>query len=243
MKGFFAALGFLTVLPAGRNSRWEGVNIPVCFPAVGLVLGLLWAAGDTLLGQVFPVPLRAFLDVLLLAGLTGGLHLDGLADMADGLLAHRGPERALEIMRDSRTGVWGVLALVAVLGLKGTALWSMWEAGISATVLILIPAWGRLAMLFVMHGLPYGRGTDGISHSMTDLPLRRWGWFAVLAGLSFALLPWVQAVTMLVCFGGAVCGILRWYRRAVGCYTGDMLGGTGEIVETVLLVGMCVGLG
>lgn len=243
MKGFFCTLEFLTVLPVRMRGRWEDVNMPVWFPAAGLVLGLLWATCHSLLGQVFPVPLRAWLDVLVLVVLTGGLHLDGLADTADGLLAHRGPERALEIMRDSRSGVWGVLALVAVLGLKGTALASMWEAGISAAVLILIPAWARLAMLFVMHGLPYGRGTDGISHTMVDLPLRRWMWGAALAGIGFALLPWIQAVTMIACFGATVFLVLRWYRRSVGCYTGDMLGAIGEIVETVLLVGVCAGVG
>ena len=243
MRGFFCALGFLTVLPVRLNQRWESVNMPVWFPAVGLVLGGLWAGADMLLGQLFPEPLRAWLDVLVLAGLTGGLHLDGLADAADGLLAHRGPERALEIMRDSRTGVWGVLVLVAVLGIKGTALVSMWQAGLSPVVLILVPAWARLGMLFVMHSLPYGRGTDGISHTMTELPLRRWVWFLVLGGLGFVMLPWAQAVTMIACFGVAVFGVLRWYRGAVGCYTGDMLGATGEIVEAVLLVGLCAGVG
>ena len=88
-------------------------------PVVGLLIGGLWAAFDYAAGLIFPMSVRGLLDVLFLVILTGGLHLDGLADTADGLLSHRDPARSLEIMKDSRVGTWGAIALFFVLGAEG----------------------------------------------------------------------------------------------------------------------------
>ncbi|GAB1427271.1 hypothetical protein MASR2M17_06970 [Aminivibrio sp.] len=90
---------------------------------MGLTVGALAALGDGALAFLkFPVVLRSLLTITFLAALSGGLHLDGLADSADGFLSARQRERILEIMRDSRIGTMGVLALVFVLAVKVTAL-------------------------------------------------------------------------------------------------------------------------
>src|SRR4051794_18573678 len=120
MDGFKLALGFLTAVPVrigatrpgdlGRAAGW--------FPVVGLLLGLVLSAAQWLLLRLFPPLLAGGLAVALWAALTGGLHLDGLADCGDGLLAAATPERRLEIMRDPRLGAFGVLVLAVFLILK-----------------------------------------------------------------------------------------------------------------------------
>ena len=109
-----SALSFLTILPLGGQTP-EGRLGRVWFPVVGALLGLAAGAVFWSLERVLGAPVAAVGAVAALAVLTGGLHLDGLADAADGLLGGSSPERRLEIMRDSRVGVFGAVALVLLL--------------------------------------------------------------------------------------------------------------------------------
>src|SRR5258706_5627486 len=120
MKGLRLALGFLTILPMRVNNIQPGDlgRAAGWFPVVGLLLGLVLSASNWLLLRVFPPALAGGLVVALWAALTGGLHLDGLADCGDGLLASATPERRLEIMRDPRLGAFGGLVLAGFLILK-----------------------------------------------------------------------------------------------------------------------------
>jgi adenosylcobinamide-GDP ribazoletransferase len=132
LRRFWAALTFYTALPLGRAADLQFEGIAAWLPAVGLCLGgILFLA--SLLLQVFPAGVRAALLVALWVVLTGGLHLDGVADTADGLAAnlHTSPEQSasnshrLQVMSDSHTGAYGVLALGLVLLLKFAALSSL----------------------------------------------------------------------------------------------------------------------
>ncbi len=242
-SGLQAALGFLTVLPLGKNIEWNGQRMLAWFPVAGLVLGVLLALWDTLLGLLAGPALRAVLDVLFLVALTGGLHLDGLADAADGLLGHRGRERALEIMRDSRIGAWGVLALLAVLGIKTSALYDLLTSNAApwrlALGLTFVPVFGRLAQCVTMRLLPYCRGKEGMAHSFfgSGLP-----WVpAVLCLLPFLFL--LGIIPALACFAVFSCGLgalLLWYRKLLGCITGDMIGAASECCEALLFVALSV---
>jgi adenosylcobinamide-GDP ribazoletransferase len=240
MRGLLGALGFMTLVPVGRGRKWQGAAMVPWFPLVGLFVGSLWAGFDALAGLFLPPGLRAGLDVLFLVLLTGGLHLDGLADAADGLLSHRDREEALRIMRDSHIGTWGVLAVVSVLSLKGLALWE--TSGESRWVpLILIPAYGRLAMVIAMHLLPYGRGEEGIAHGMfTQAGRFHWIWWAGILGAGSVLAGWPDVLVMNVAFGVAVMGLLALYSSRMGCVTGDMLGAMGEVTETGMLVALSI---
>ncbi|HQJ31558.1 MAG TPA: adenosylcobinamide-GDP ribazoletransferase, partial [Syntrophales bacterium] len=117
MKALLAAFQFLTTIPLpGGKGTGEGDiagSLPF-FPVVGLLIGMAAAAGDFVFSLLFPPGVAAVLTVLLLVLITGGLHLDGLADTADGIFSVRNRERMLEIMRDSRIGTMGVLAVVFV---------------------------------------------------------------------------------------------------------------------------------
>ena len=110
-----AALRFLTVLPVRHGAADDGrcfAGSLFYFPLIGLGIGLLTALAATLLGCILPQAVVALVAIVMLAGISGFLHIDGLADTADGLLSSRPREQKLEIMRDSRTGAMGVTAIV-----------------------------------------------------------------------------------------------------------------------------------
>jgi adenosylcobinamide-GDP ribazoletransferase len=237
MNGLRDALGFLTVLPVGRKTPWEGAAMVGWFPAVGLILGGLWAAFDAAAGRLFPPTLQAGLDVLFLVIITGGLHLDGLADTMDGLFSHRGREECLRIMKDSRIGTWGVLGLVSVLGLKTLALHEP-LTGHRFMLLLLVPGYGRLAMLIGMSLLPYGRSEEGIAYLLYKGEKKR-AWLPgalLMAAGSILMGGWTGFLILNAAFLLTLCFLLLYYRNRLGCITGDMIGALGEVTETVLLV-------
>jgi adenosylcobinamide-GDP ribazoletransferase len=234
------ALGYLTVLPLPGEPAPMDVRALPWLPAAGLVVGLLWAGFDLLVGRLFPLPVRAGLDLAILVAITGGLHLDGLADTADGLFAHRGRHRALEIMRDARMGVWGGIALVFVLLLDWAALMALLEAG-SVWALVLVPGWARLAMLFAMKELPYCR-ESGAATGLFGHRARSRLWALLLAAASVLLLGLWHGLATAGAFALVTTAILIAYRRALGCLTGDMLGALGEVVQTALLIVLTLSL-
>ncbi|MEW6439908.1 MAG: adenosylcobinamide-GDP ribazoletransferase [bacterium] len=245
MRALMAALGFLTILPVGRGAA--GLPAPSMlpwFPVAGLIVGGLWLGFDQAVGRLLPSALRAVLDMGFVVVLTGGLHLDGLADTADGLLSHRGRQEALRIMKDSRIGTWGVLALLFVLGTKTLALHELLLRG-EPHGLVLVPVYGRAAMLAGIFFLPYGRGEEGIGSLLFERSGRQDPWVKagivlLLAG-SVALLGRGGAVALNAAFLGGVALVLLAYRSRMGCVTGDMLGALGEITETILLVVLAAG--
>lgn len=246
-----AAVGFLTIIPVpakyATTEAFAGSNR--VYPLVGLLLGGLLALGALAFAALFPPLVVAVLLVGLWLKLTGALHLDGLADTADGLLSHRPRERALEIMRDSRIGVMGTAALVLVVLLKVAGL-SALEHGNLWRALLLAPVVGRCAILLLQAFLPCARkeGLGAASAASVCDP-------AAAAGSGGGLRPvallWAAAA---VAFGGILLGVggagavmlalalaggLGYYAlRRIGGYTGDVLGAGCEAAEmwTVVLL-------
>ncbi len=240
MTGFKNALAFLTTLPFKSDERSMDHGMQQWFPAVGLLIGLLWAGFDAVMGLLFPPPVRAVLDLLFLILITGGLHLDGLSDAADGILAHRGRERALEIMRDSRLGTWGAIALFAVLMLNWAALSCIVTREHAWRFFLLAPAYGRLAMLFGIRVLPYGRPQGGMASTMFGHENRALYWVAAMLLLSLILYPWSLFLGVNVLAAAAILGLIRLYRTTMGCITGDMIGALGEITQTAVLLALTI---
>jgi adenosylcobinamide-GDP ribazoletransferase len=230
-SGFWSAVTFLTTLPAPSAALPpEGLGrAAVWFPAVGVVIGvLLWGVrwlGD----QLFDPWLAGALVVTAWAVLTGGLHLDGLADCCDGLLAPVGRERRLEILRDPRLGSFGALGLGLFLLLKTLA-----TAHAAHAALLIAPAWARWALLVAARqpqARPGGMGasfaagmTPGVLAAAALLPL-------LLGGLA----PLRGLVALLVA-GGAIWGALRLARARIGGVTGDVYGLVVELCELAVLL-------
>lgn len=240
VKGFLEAVGFFTILPAPGTGGIPGPGALRWLPAVGLLIGLLWACFHSL-GSIFiPRGVLWGLDVLFVVIITGGIHLDGLADTADGLLSYKSSEEALRIMHDSRIGTWGVLAIVSVLGLKGLCLKELAQKDL-LVIMFLVPAYGRLAMIIGLSMLPYGRGEEGIAYKMIHTGSKSYWtlWSIVLSFLSLAT-GFPAFVFLNGAFALAVILCLAFYSSKVHCITGDMAGALGEISETSILLALAL---
>jgi adenosylcobinamide-GDP ribazoletransferase len=232
------ATAFLTILPAGLEIDAAPADVAASFgwfPLVGFGVGLALCAVDWALTPLFGHVLRAVLIVLVLTAVTGAVHLDGVADTADALGAGRNRERALEILRDSRIGSFGSIALYFVLGLKVVAIAGAGGAGRYAAI-FMAPGLGRWAMVALASGLDYLRA-EGAGAAMLSRDRRR--------NLSVATVTAVVALGPLVMFhalraclvAAAVTLALRsFYRRWLGGVTGDLIGAAGELVETAVLI-------
>ncbi|MEJ2690264.1 MAG: adenosylcobinamide-GDP ribazoletransferase [Deltaproteobacteria bacterium] len=238
MKSFFAALRFLTILPVPGDGSRDGIvleNSLVYFPVVGLLLGLLSALAAVGLQFLLPPLPVAVVLVSLLVLFSGGLHMDGLADTADGFFSSRPRERILEIMRDSAIGSMGTLAMVLVLCLKIATLASVpgskvWQA------VFLMPLAGRSALVLMTSFFPYARYEGGLASPFFK------GGKAMPAGVALLLFMVCALVVAGAALGGlsimasgAVCLLFGSFcMRKIGGITGDTLGCTCELVETAI---------
>jgi adenosylcobinamide-GDP ribazoletransferase len=236
MKLLQLAVGFLTTVPVrlaeaprpgdlGRSAFW--------FPWVGLVLGGALYAVYWLLGLGFPPALVAVLLVIVWAAFTGGLHLDGLADCCDGLLAAASIERRLEILRDPRLGTFGGAGLVLHLLLK-VSLVAALVPGQAAWPLLLAPVLGRWLILLVASqpaARPGGLGAD-FSLGLN----RKTAIAAALLPLAMVVLGGPQALLAAGLAHLAVLGVLRLARARLGGVTGDVMGLAVELGETAVLL-------
>jgi len=241
-SGLRSAVGFLTIFggsapPSGATYGW----LPVVGAALGLLLGLLWAAADELFGPLAGAALVVAADLVL----TGALHFDGLVDSADGLLPHLPPERRLAVMAEPGVGAFGVAAGAVSLILRTAALATIAAEG-GANPLLLAALWwvGRASMAAAAAVLPYARRT-GLATAFLASSAGRAARIAsaaaivvVAAALGAVSAPSLVAIP--VAAAGAA-GVHVLARRRIGGYTGDTLGAGGVLAETAgLLAGAVV---
>lgn len=221
------ALGFLTpfggaTVPSTRALPW----FPVVGAVLGLVLGIVWELGD----ELWPLTLVAALVVVADLALTGLLHVDGVADSADGLLPHLPPERRLAVMSEPTVGAFGVVVVAAVLLVRFVALAVRAPDGV---LLVLVWATSRAAMSWSMARHPYARpgGLGEVFRGGSPLPAA----VALIVLLAVGLTSADRFVAVAACWLAAM-GVVALGRRRVGGWTGDVLGAAGVVGETVALV-------
>ncbi len=238
MRNLISALQFITILPLGKAQAFDPPKMVPWFPLVGILLGLLVALFDAIVRRFWPPPVAALLDVILLAVLTGAFHLDGLGDTADGLLSPRSRAEALEIMKDSRIGTMGLVAIIFGLALKWSGIASLDSD--RSLLLIIIPAYARAGILFAMCFLPYGRSKGtGKPFFQKKIALKHfWG---LIFPIGLSLILGLKALCLNLAF--AIIGglILIFYKKRMGCITGDMLGAMVEITEAGLFLTVSFG--
>lgn len=239
---FLCAMQFLTRLPVPALPRFEPdwtTRSSRYFPLIGQIVGALSAA--VLLGasHVWSSWIAALLAVGAGVLITGAFHEDGLADTADGLGGGQTAERRLEIMKDSRVGTYGVVALVLTLALKVAAL-----AG--------LPPMQAAAALLAAHGL--GRGAAVVAMRLTPYAAAgeagKWkpvpqgvhtgeAVFALLTALwPLALLPWTAGVAGIALGAVLATTLALLAKRLIGGHTGDVLGGIEQVFELGFLLGL-----
>jgi adenosylcobinamide-GDP ribazoletransferase len=229
------ALRFLTILsvpglPPAREGA-IGHALPL-FPLAGAVIGALLVALGWLAGLLWGDLARAALLVVGWGVLTAGLHLDGLADTFDAVMSWRPRERKLEIMKDSRIGTMGALALVAVLGLK--LAWLAQAGPRWLPAVLLAPALGRWAAIYGIFRFPPARegglGRDFQAQARGPALLT-----ATLSAAALALLGGPRGLLALALVWGVSHLLGRWWTRDLGGLTGDTYGALCEIAEAVAL--------
>lgn len=238
MRGLRAALAVLTRLPAGRLDGADFARAPGWFAAVGLGLGAAQAVVFAAAFALWGAPLAALAALAAGVLLTGALHEDGLADIADALGARRSPERALEILKDSRIGAFGALALVLVIGAQASALAGLGDR--APWALVAAAALSRLAAAVVLRRGPYLRAS-GAATGMTG----PWGAGGVLAAgaagaLAVALAGAAIGPAALAGAAGlalAAAATAAWARARLGGITGDVLGAVQQAGFTGFLLG------
>ncbi len=236
MQPFLAAIRFLTICPLPASEPAEDQNLARSapfFPLVGLCIGAAAAGLDDGLSRILPpLPVAVLMTVFLLS-VSGGLHLDGLADTSDGFFSSRPRERMLEIMRDSRTGPMGVTAIVCVLMLKVTLLACVPHAA-RWWVFLLMPFAGRTALLMKMSILSYVRPEGGLA-AVFQGHISPFYLLPAVFGLAF--LGWVAGGWPGLTAGLASFGIVllfaAYVKSKIGGYTGDTLGAACELTELV----------
>lgn len=257
MRNFLIALQFLTrfPLPAGLSpSEAEIGRSTRMYPLVGLVLGLFLALLYLVLLQwrVFDAFFLGAALVTLEIVMTGGLHLDGLMDSADGLLSNRSRERILEIMKDSRVGANAVLAAACLLLLKTGALASL-RGPAQAFVLLIVPVLGRWVALFLAAGHLHAGTEEGLGRTV----MRHAGRPELVRGSLICLALVAGAAAWPCLFSGEthaywrvllVGGVLwlaaalvgsvlaRGAARKIGGLTGDVIGAAVELAELALAI-------
>lgn len=232
-----AALGLLSRLPVKvdmDSAQARGARAAWAYPLAGIgVAAIACLVGQGALWAGLPAAIVAGLVIATLAIITGAMHEDGLADSADGLWGGWEKARRLEIMKDSRIGAYGVLALVLSLLLRWAALAAVIEAGALWPVVIGAAALSRAAMVGVMSALPNAR-VGGLSSSV-GRPPRATAIVALGIGAVVWLLLWPSGgplVAALVAAGA--CGLIA--KAKIGGQTGDILGATQQITEIAVLL-------
>jgi adenosylcobinamide-GDP ribazoletransferase len=260
LRGLRLATQFLTRLPVPGVTDFSAADLSrsaVWFPLVGVVVGALVAVTIALTAR-YGAFLSAVLAVLVWVGLTGALHLDGLADLADALGAsHRDPQRFLTVLADPHVGTFGAVTIVLALLVKTAALatlhpalahpgaltqagalthgWRMmYGLPIDGLPLItsvpLIAAWARLGPLAWSRWLPPLKAGQGERFAWS----LQSGWIVAWTILLFAASAWVTPVLCIAPL--ALLGWGLWLKLRVGGVTGDCLGAGVEVVEIVLLL-------
>ena len=236
--GALAALGLLTTVPLPRAAhRAPSAATLAGFAAAGLLLGGALAGLEAALAPLLPVAPRSAVLLAALALLSGGIHLDGLADCADGLLGGRTPEQRLAIMRDSRVGGFGVAAVIAVVLCEYAALSALGGPRLQALVVAVTASRAATALAL---GISTPARADGLGHAYA-VPHRAVGAavaVAVAAAVGWGLLGvrGLATVSATLLAAPAVASVAR---RRAGGMTGDGLGAVAELGLAVALLCLC----
>ncbi len=235
------AIAFYTVLPIPRCISPSFQNAARFAPLVGIMIGLmLWFTDGLLTYSNLPIFTRSSVLVIAWIIITGGLHLDGAMDTADGLAVMQ-PERRLEVMADSRTGAFGVMMAIAIVALKTAALTDLTEY--RGWAMLLAAGWGRWGQQVAIAAYPYLKPTGKGAFHKAALP-SLWHCLPSWVGLVSLHLGWMVTTPDIWLFNGSVMvtgmaialAVGYWLHHTLGGHTGDTYGAVVELTETLLLL-------
>lgn len=240
LSTLLGAIAFYTCIPIPQHWTLNFNGIARWISVVGLLIGGLLGLLDWGLDWLgMPVLVRSGLVVAAWVAITGGLHLDGAMDAADGL-AVLDPQRRLSVMADSHTGAFGVMAAALILLLKTTALASLGSS--RWLVLLTVTGWARWGQLVAIARYPYlrAKGKGALHKAAIDSTLEAVPSLFLLLGLSGLQLwlnPQQWVIPGVMAIGGSAIALLTgaWFNHKLGGHTGDTYGATVEWTEALLL--------
>ena len=233
LKLFFLALSFYTRIPHPASLDYRQLpQAAIYLPLIGWLVGCSCALVFFLADLIWPQTTAVIFALITGILLTGGLHEDGFADVCDGFGGGMDKQRTLEIMKDSHIGVYGVLGLMLLLSLKLSVLTTM-PATAVPLVLLAGHSLSRLSPLLLMRAYNYAREQASKASGAVYKPESRELVFAgVIALLPLSLLPVLCVLALIpVLLANALLG--RYFFRHIGGYTGDCLGASQQVAETV----------
>jgi len=236
---FLLALSFFTRLPIGRHDlgalslSQAAAFFPIAGALIGLISGAIYLA---LLHLGVQGNISAWITIFFQLAVTGGLHEDGLADMADGLASGRSKEQKLAIMRDSRIGSYGVLALITMISLRANIISGFTSGSATLLVFIAASACSRAFLTILMQILPFAR-CDGLA-VMADRP----GFSQTVTACVIGCVLLFAAGKIMAAFAAiAMLAVIYLYLKTIalrnfGGITGDVLGAAQQVSETSILL-------
>ena len=233
MRTLLGAISFLTIIPVNAKTATPGQSA-IFFPLVGAMLGAAGAAIFIALGRVLPSTIAALIVVACWAGISGVLHEDGLADAADAFRAGRSREKMTSILKDSRIGTYGAVAIVLSIVARWQALdhissINIWAALIAAQA---TPRAAMVALAWVSRPVGSGLGYAFTSTLTTPVAL-----IAMAQGIATAMACGVRPGLAIVLGSYLVLRIGHWYfDRRIGGINGDCLGATEQVLEIFILI-------
>lgn len=237
MKFLRLAFSLLTILPAGSFSETpepgDAGRAGIWYPLVGLVIGILAGLGWWFFHLLFPAELAACLTLSVWVLITGGLHLDGLADSCDGLLAAAAPERRLQIIADAHIGTFGVVGLILSLMIKLAVLYTLPSTSIFF-ILIFSTTFSRWLVL-IAGKQPLARSSGMAADFAAGLSDKTIPVAAILPSILMIYGGWPAALAAGLA-GLASAGIFALARSRIGGISGDVFGLTIEVSELVILL-------
>ena len=239
---FRIACGFLTIMPIGPaadiDDHRAGLRFGArAFPLAGLVVGLFGALVYAIAHMLhLPPEGAAFIAIGAMTVLTGAIHEDGLADMADGTMAREKRSERLDVMRDSRIGTFGTLALIIVVGIKTGSITALGWSDHVATMLLGSAAASRAFLPALMRYIPPARA-DGLA-VQAGRPEENQVALAALLGAALALLFLGPAAGFIAfAVGAGTAAFIGWFaKRRIGGLTGDVLGAAQQMSEAAMML-------
>ena len=234
--GLLAALQFLTVIPVKRSFSAEQIGRSTSyFPVVGIIIGVILATLNYLLGLVLPASVVNVLLVVSMVVLSGALHLDGLVDTCDGIAGHGTPEERWRVMHDSRTGSFGVIGAALLLLVKFVSLNSMPQSLMMFT-LVIAPVISRWAMVCAIFAYPYAR-PSGLGKAFKGATGWRQFLLATLVALALAaVLLRLAGLFILLAVWLLTTALATYLNRKYAGLTGDTYGAINEVAESGVFI-------
>jgi len=233
---FWPAFSFLTIIPIPINTKSTKNTLAKSmryFPLIGLGIGFVSLVIVSVFEQAFSQRFINLLLVLLPILVSGGLHVDGLADSFDAFFQGKSKEDILRVMKDSHIGVWGTLSIVFLVLFKWELLMILPNKASTFLFALSTSRWSHVVLCYL---LPYAREENGLGKAVAGMVRKKEMMLSTLFTIGISFLLGIKGILVLLMCWGLIYLLSRFYKRKIDGITGDVIGATGELTEVFVYV-------